>query len=84
MKRAVAMYLVIRRSAIIEKLVHKYLDNSRSSKSKGRAVPSAGNGSVPCRPPPGPLQGSYANGRGLNASFRIGCPRSPRLAPYVY
>jgi hypothetical protein len=32
-------------------------------------------------------RGGYSNGPGLNASFRFGCPRFPRLAPgfsYVY
>ena len=37
-------------------------------RNQGRALPSAGNRSLPCRPPPDPLQGGYSNGSGLNAS----------------
>src|SRR5215510_16548211 len=56
--------------------VHKYVDTV-SQKTQGRVLPSAGNCSVPCRPRPIRSRGDYSDSRGLNSSFRFGCPRFP-------
>src|SRR5262245_39166417 len=56
--------------------VHKYVDTV-SQKTQGRVLPSAGNCSVPCRPRPMRSRGDYSDSRGLNSSFRFGCPRFP-------
>jgi hypothetical protein len=43
--------------------------------TEARALPSAVNGSVACRPPPGPLTGGYSNSPDLNATSRS-CARA--------
>jgi hypothetical protein len=50
-------------------------------RTKGRALPSTGNRSVTCRSHPIRSKGGYSDGQGLNAFFRFGCPRFPRLIP---
>jgi hypothetical protein len=50
-------------------------------KSKGRAVPSAGNEPVPCRPPPDPLQGRLFQRSGPERFLQIRVPALSTTRP---
>jgi hypothetical protein len=51
-------------------------------RNQGRVLASVSKGLSLVSHQPIHSTGSYSGGPDLNASFRLGCPRFPRLAPY--
>ena len=55
----------------------------RFQETKGRALPSAGNRSVPCRPPPDPLQGQLFQRSGPERFLQVRMPALSMTRPLV-
>ena len=53
----------------------------RYGRAKGRLVPSAGNGSLPCRPPPEPRQWRLVIGTGPEGDLLLRMPALSTTRP---
>src|SRR5215475_15927746 len=63
--------------------VRNYPARIGSLKRKGTSLPSAAIGLCLIDRHPSHSRGGYSTRRGLNTTFTFGCPRSPRLVPWV-